>query len=52
VDAFEGFGGAEAHFFGDDEVGPEAGGGEEAGDDGLRPVVRPVALPAVRGADC
>ena len=23
VDAFEGFGGAEAHFFGDDEVGPE-----------------------------
>ena len=35
VDAFESFGGAEAHLFGDDEVGPERGGGEEAGDDGV-----------------
>ena len=34
--AFEGFGGAGAHVFGDEEVGPEAGGGEEAGDDGIR----------------
>jgi hypothetical protein len=35
VDAFESFCGAEAHFVGDDEVGPERGGGEEAGDDGV-----------------
>lgn len=35
VDALEGFVGAVAHLFGDDEVGPEAGGGEEAGDDGF-----------------
>jgi len=35
VDAFEGFGGAVAHFFGNDEVGPEGAGAEEAGDDGV-----------------
>jgi hypothetical protein len=34
-DSFEGFGGAVAHFFGYDEVGPEAGGGEESGDYGV-----------------
>ena len=35
IDAFESFGGVVAHVFGDDEVGPEGGGGEEAGDDGV-----------------
>ena len=35
VDAFESFGGAVAHFFCYDEVGPEAGGGEESCDDGI-----------------
>jgi len=35
VDAFEGFGGSEAHFVGNDEVGPEGGCGEESGDDGV-----------------
>ena len=35
VDAFESLGGAVAHVIGDDKVGPEGGGGEEAGDDGV-----------------
>ena len=35
VDAGEGLDGALAHFVGDDEIGPEGGGGEEAGDDGI-----------------
>lgn len=35
VDALESFDGAVAHFLGDDKIGPEGGGGEEAGDDGV-----------------
>jgi len=35
VDAGKGFGGAVAHFFGDDEVGPEGARAEESGQDGV-----------------
>ena len=35
VDAFEGFGGAQAHFIRDDEIGPERAGRKEAGEDGV-----------------
>lgn len=35
LDAVKSFSGAGAHFWRDDKIGPEGGGGEEAGDDGV-----------------
>jgi len=37
MDSFHGFGCAKSHFLSHDEVGPQGGGGEEAGDDSVEP---------------